>query len=26
VDWRGSEGKSLMDRIYRDAYAVIGGE
>jgi len=26
VDWRGSEGKNLMDRIYHDAYAVIGGE
>lgn len=26
MDWRGSEGKTLMDRIYRDAYAVIGGE
>ena len=26
VDWRGTEGKNLMDRIYRDAYAVIGGE
>ena len=26
VDWRGKEGKELMDQIYRDAYAVIGGE
>ncbi len=26
VDWRGAEGKGLIDRIYGDAYAVIGGE
>ena len=26
VDWRGSEGKALIARIYGDAFAVIGGE
>ena len=26
VDWRGTEGRDLMARVYSDAYAVIGGE
>jgi len=26
IDWRGTEGKDLINRIYNDAYAVVGGE
>jgi hypothetical protein len=26
VDWRGAEGQQLIERIYDDAFAVIGGE
>jgi hypothetical protein len=26
IDWRGAEGQGIMDRIYCDAFAVIGGE
>lgn len=25
IDWKGSEGQSMIDRIFQDAYAVIGG-
>lgn len=26
IDWRGAEGRTMMERIYREAFVVIGGE